>query len=87
MEGENVTGYRLGISHTCTALWYKPPFSGRALDFRSKGPGFNPRSEHGDFLKSLCHTDTRAFPHKLPDESAITGKTRTLPRNTTKKEL
>ena len=26
MEGENVTGYRLGISDTCTALRYKPAF-------------------------------------------------------------
>ena len=26
MEGENVTGYRLGISYTCTALQYKPAF-------------------------------------------------------------
>ena len=26
MEGENVTGYRLGIIYTCTALWYKPAF-------------------------------------------------------------
>ena len=26
MEGENVTGYRLGISYTCTALRYKPAF-------------------------------------------------------------
>ena len=26
MEGENVTGYRLGISHTCTALRYIPAF-------------------------------------------------------------
>ena len=26
MEGENVTGNRLGISHTCTALRYKPAF-------------------------------------------------------------
>ena len=22
----SVTGYRLGISYTCTALWYKPAF-------------------------------------------------------------
>ena len=26
MEGENVTGYRLGIIYTCTALRYKPAF-------------------------------------------------------------
>ena len=26
MEGESVTGYRLGISYTCTALRYKPAF-------------------------------------------------------------
>ena len=26
MVGENVTGYRLGISDTCTALRYKPAF-------------------------------------------------------------
>ena len=26
MEGENVTGYRLDISYTCTALPYKPSF-------------------------------------------------------------
>ena len=26
MEGENVTGYRLGIAYTCTALRYKPAF-------------------------------------------------------------
>ena len=26
MEGENVAGYRLGISHTCTDLRYKPAF-------------------------------------------------------------
>ena len=26
MEGENVTGYRLGILYTCTALRYKPAF-------------------------------------------------------------
>ena len=26
MEGENVTGYRIGISYTSTALWYKPDF-------------------------------------------------------------
>ena len=26
MEGENVTGYRLGISYTCTALRYKSAF-------------------------------------------------------------
>ena len=28
MEGENVTGYRLCISYTCTALWYKLAFIG-----------------------------------------------------------
>ena len=26
MEEENVTGYMLGISYTCTALRYKPAF-------------------------------------------------------------
>ena len=26
MEGENVTGYKLGISYTCTALRYKRAF-------------------------------------------------------------
>ena len=26
IDGENVTGYRLGISYTCTFLQYKPPF-------------------------------------------------------------
>ena len=26
MEGENVTGYRLGIIYTSTALRYKPAF-------------------------------------------------------------
>ena len=26
MKGENVAGYRLGISYTCTALRYKPVF-------------------------------------------------------------
>ena len=26
MKGENVKGYRLGISYTCTALGYKPAF-------------------------------------------------------------
>ena len=26
MEGENVTGYRLGIYYACTALPYKPAF-------------------------------------------------------------
>ena len=26
MDGENVTGYMLGISYTCTALRYKPAF-------------------------------------------------------------
>ena len=26
MERENVTGYRLGISYTCTALRYNPAF-------------------------------------------------------------
>ena len=26
MEGENVTGYSLGIGYTCTALRYKPAF-------------------------------------------------------------
>ena len=40
MEGENVTGYRLGIKYTC-----------RVLDCRSKGPRFDPRPGHGDFLR------------------------------------
>ena len=26
MEGENVTGYMLGIIYTCTAVRYKPAF-------------------------------------------------------------
>ena len=26
MEGENVTGYRLGVSYTCTALRCMPAF-------------------------------------------------------------
>ena len=28
MEGENVIGYRLGISYTCTILRYRPAFIG-----------------------------------------------------------
>ena len=26
MGGMNVTGNRLGISYTCTTLWYRPAF-------------------------------------------------------------
>ena len=45
--------YRLGMSYTCNALRYKPTFIAtalRALDFRSKGPRFDPRPKHGVFL-------------------------------------
>ena len=32
MERENVTGYRLVISYTCTALGYKPAFIATQLE-------------------------------------------------------
>ena len=47
MEEENATGYRLSIIYFCTALR-----RGRVLDYRSKGPRFDPRPGHGDFFKS-----------------------------------
>ena len=45
MEEENVTGYRLGISYTCTALPYKLAVivCDRVLDFRLEAPQFNPQ--------------------------------------------
>ena len=39
MEGENVTGYRLGMSHAYTALRNKPAFIASVRLFDRKVPG------------------------------------------------
>ena len=53
MEGENVTGYRLGISYTCKLPSRTSQLlqrCGRVLAFRKKNSLFDPQLVHRVFL-------------------------------------
>ena len=55
MERENVRGYRIGISYTCTALRYKPAFIATWVPGSIFGRGMEISSESVTYLNFITY--------------------------------